>query len=68
MPKSDPVLAGWIGKETSRAVKAGPVVIGTREDQLPTIDQPPHDPVSASVSTVITTNAEEDDGETRELS
>jgi hypothetical protein len=68
VPKNDPVLAGWIGKETSLAVKAGPVVLGPHEDHLPPIDQPPNDPVSASAASVSIADPEEDDGETRELS
>jgi hypothetical protein len=68
IPKNDPVLAGWIGKETSLAVKAGPVVLGAHENHLPPIDQPPNDSVSVSVASVSTCDPEEDDGETRELS
>ena len=69
----DPALTGWIGKETSLAVKAGPVVMDPdevpfEEDPLPAVDPPPNDPVSVSVSSGSSSNPEEDEGETRELS
>ena len=68
MPQTDPGLSGWIGKETSLAVKGGPVVIDP-DDSVQMIDQTPSDPISLPpppVSSVAGATA--DDGETRELS
>ncbi|CAB9508747.1 PH [Seminavis robusta] len=68
IPKNDPALSGWIGKETSLAVKAGPVVM---EPDDSSVGEPPmNDPVSLSVSSGSSSNPEEDESETetRELS
>ena len=49
-------------------MKAGPVVMESDEIQLPSVEVTPRDHVARSVSSGSSSNADEDDGETRELS
>ena len=72
-PPQDPALTGWIGKEASLAVKAGPVVIDPDEalEALDVIEPVPSDPVSHSGSSGGSSIAPEEEGvelEPRELS
>ena len=63
----DPGLSGWIGKETSLAVKGGPVVISS-QDNVEGIEPVVSDPIPRVPPTVSPVPGDDDDGETRELS